>query len=389
MAGTFGTGPDLIRRLKAAFDKQNIPIFYKHRVNKIIENEKGEVIGVRALNEGKEIFFKARKAVIFGSGGFTHNKEMARNYLKGPIFGGCTVPTSEGDLVTMAIDIGADLGNMSNAWWAPLVLEDIFEGTTATFTSVFREPGDSMIHVNKYGRRCVDEKLPYNERTQSHFVWDPVKIEYPNLLQFMIYDKRCVDTTQPPQSAGSFAAYYAYPVSDKSPWVIKGNTIQELSNEIDRRLRKLESDGKIPPYPLDKSFRSNLEKTLERYNGFASSGVDSDFHRGESSIEPAFNGGLVPPNTKNPTMYPISSRGPYYAVILAPGTLGTKGGPKINTKSQMLGIDGNPIPGLYGAGNCIASPAAAGYWGAGGTIGPAMVFGYIAAENADKEPAKS
>jgi 3-oxosteroid 1-dehydrogenase len=87
----------------------------------------------------------------------------------------------------------------------------------------------------------------------------------------------------------------------------------------------------------------------------------------------------------NPTMYPFSETGPYYAVTLGASCLGTKGGPRINTKSQIVRPDGTPIPGLYGAGNCIASPAGAAYWGGGSTLGPALTHGYLAGKHVTTE----
>lgn len=87
-------------------------------------------------------------------------------------------------------------------------------------------------------------------------------------------------------------------------------------------------------------------------------------------------------------MYPFSTSGPYHAILIGGGTLDTTGGPKINAKAQVIDTAGKAIPGLYGAGNCIASPAGQAYWSAGGTLGPALTFGYIAGLNAVQEPVK-
>lgn len=81
-------------------------------------------------------------------------------------------------------------------------------------------------------------------------------------------------------------------------------------------------------------------------------------------------------------MAPISDSGPYHAILLVAGALDTKGGPRIDASSRVLDHDDVPIPGLYGAGNCIASPYGQSYPGAGGTLGAALTFGYIAARHA-------
>ena len=85
-----------------------------------------------------------------------------------------------------------------------------------------------------------------------------------------------------------------------------------------------------------------------------------------------------PGDGANPTMRRLSETGPYYATLLGPGTLDTKGGPRVDVQGRVLRADGSTIPGLYGAGNCVASPSGEAYWGAGGTIGPIFCFAYLA-----------
>jgi succinate dehydrogenase/fumarate reductase flavoprotein subunit len=91
----------------------------------------------------------------------------------------------------------------------------------------------------------------------------------------------------------------------------------------------------------------------------------------------------------NPTMAPLAPEGPYLAAIVGADGFDTNGGPRINAQAQVLDLAGDPIPGLYGAGNCVASIAGQAYWGPGGTIGPALTYGHIAGIHAAQEPAKA
>ncbi len=377
-------GVELIRQLKAGVDKRGIDVLLSHRATGLILNNKREVIGLEATTgEENTVRLRAQRAVIFASGGFTHSPEKRLNFLRGPIFGGCAIISNEGDFIDIATAVGAKLNNMANAWWAPCVLEEVLEHPSPP-SDVFRVPGDSMIYVNKHGKRFVDEKAVYNEKTQAFFYWDPVRGEYPNLLPLMIYDQRAADIwgQYPPGAAYPFPA-----AGSLSPYVISGQTVDELAQAIEKRLAELAP--RTGGFHLDHSFRENLADTLLQYNQYAQTGVDPEFHRGEQPIDLAYNRPAAPVhNLPNVTMYPISAKGPYYAIILCPGTLDTKGGPKINNKAQVLNHQDDPIPGLYGAGNCIGNPAAQAYWAAGGTIGPALTFGRIAALNAVDEPIK-
>jgi predicted oxidoreductase len=87
-------------------------------------------------------------------------------------------------------------------------------------------------------------------------------------------------------------------------------------------------------------------------------------------------------------MYPLRESGPYYAIMLGAGALDTNGGPAIDARARVLDTYGQPIPGLYGVGNCIASPSREAYWGAGCPLALSLTYGYIAANDAHGDARK-
>ncbi|GIU93467.1 MAG: fumarate reductase [Acidimicrobiia bacterium] len=358
-------------------------VLVDHRVAAVIRNEAGAVVGVEARAGLATRLIGARRGVIFTTGGFLHDPRLALDYLKGPVLGGASSPFATGDFVRIGIEAGAQLGNMAHAWWDQVVVE-LVALNRATRGDVYAPYGDSMLMVNRHGRRVVNEKAPYNERAQVHFEWDPHRGEYPNLLLFMIFDQAVVDRPTPAGSR-SEEALFRWPVpSDERPrhYVIKAGSLEGLADELGRRLQRLEPlTGGLR---LDPAFLPNLFATIERFNRFARSGVDPDFRRGETPIEQRW-AGPPRPGAPSASIYPLAEQGPYYCVILGPGALDTKGGPVTDHHGRVLGVGGHPIPGLYGAGNCVASPAGQAYWGPGGTIGPAVTFGALAARHASAQ----
>jgi hypothetical protein len=347
------------------------------------------VIGVEATTaDGAAVTVRGRKAVIFGSGCFTHNPWMVLHYQRGPMFGGCAVPTNEGDFVTIAGAVGAKMGNMTGAFHGQIVFEQAIEFASVP-TDVFFLPGDSSMLVNRFGVRAVNEKRNYNDRTQAHFNWDPTRGEWTNQLLVWVYDQR---------NADRWAGSYPIPAAGvEAPYVITGETLAELGENIDARLAEYE--GRTGGVRLDSSFANNFEATVARFNAYATAGKDPEFLRGDFPYDRDW--GMSPPTGEafqdeewpasdqpNITMHPLSSEGPYYAVIIAGGTLTTNGGPVINPKGQILNTRDEPIPGLYGAGTCVASPSASAYWGGGATLGQAIPLGYLAGVNAAEEAVK-
>src|SRR5262249_9892781 len=210
---------------------KKVPILFGHRAQRGLVNPRGELAGLEVQGKGgASVRVRARRAVVFASGGFTHDDELVRNFQPGPIFGGCAVPTNEGDFVRIAEALGARLGHMQSAWRAQVVLEQALQ-VSSTPDDGFMPPGDSMILVNRFGRRVVDEKANYNERTRVHFAWDPVRHEWTNLLLFMVYDQR---------TAELFAGRFPLPAAHTSaPYVIKADSWSALAKALDARLAQV------------------------------------------------------------------------------------------------------------------------------------------------------
>lgn len=372
------SGAELIAQMKKWAEENGVEIVTNAEVVGILKDDSGRVNGLEVVLDGEVKVFYGSKGVIFGSGGYSHNSEYMLQFQRGPHYGGCSVPTNTGDFIRLAGSIGARIGNTAGAFRAQSMIEAYLDNPGGS-SNIFYLPGDSMLLVNKYGERIVDEKRNYTDRTMVHFVWDPVSAEWKNMLTFLLFDER---------TASYWQGFPPFPIQGQDmPYIIKGDSLDDLQVKISERLGKLASY--TGDFSLNQDFLENLKKTIDRFNSFASSGIDEDFHRGENNYDKEWT--TFPPtvpgikwpeaDTKNHTMYPLADKGPYYAIILGAGTLDTNGGPVINKNAQVLDWNDKPIPGLYGAGNCIASPTANAYWGGGSTIGPALTFGYIAGKH--------
>ena len=196
----------------------------------------------------------------------------------------------------------------------------------------------------------------------------------------MIYDRRIVETVGEQNGQPLIKPAESY--------VISGQTLQDLARNIAARVEALAP--RIGGYELGRSFVGNLESTVHRFNQHAVAGHDPDFGRGELPYDNAWQQlwalltytKTYPANPyPNLSLHPLAARGPYYAVILAPGLLDTNDGPLTDSSARVVDKDFQPIPGLYGAGNCICAPTRNAYAGAGGTLGPALTYGDIAGKH--------
>lgn len=383
--GSEGGGFEMIRQLEAFLERQEAAILVDHAVRRMIVRD-GAVVGLEVEHAGVTLHFRARKGVVFGTGGYASNPALVQQHQQPFHYGACASPLATGDLIPMAQAVGAQIGNMGSGWRTPVVFEEAVRNRVLA-TGSFMQPGDSMVVVNKYGKRVTNERRNYNDRARVHQVFDPNNGEFPNLLTFYIYDQR---------TAEAWAGNYPLPAAGRDAWyVIKADSFEALASRIDERLEQYrEHSGGVRLAP---DFSTQLELTCERFNAFALQGKDEDFGRGDHDYDRQWMPFFArmrddtdwPANDlPNPTMHPLREEGPYYCIILAPGFLDTNGGPVINHISQVVDGFGQPIPGLFGAGNCVASPARSAYYGAGGTLGLAMTFGYIAGRQAGGEPVR-
>jgi 3-oxosteroid 1-dehydrogenase len=371
---TFGAdatgGQRMIDAMQVVAEKLGVRIRTNARVVRVVRDDSGAVVAVEAHVRTTTRLVGARKGVVFGTGGFLHDPAKAEAFLRGPVFGGSAVAEATGDFVDIAGELGARLDNMSYAWWDQVVLESALRARSTSRDAVY-PAGDSMMIVNRHGRRVMNEKMPYNERGQVHLHWDADRRSYENLLLFMVFDEATARDPRPVRHR------YPTPLSaDSEGDAISAGSWPELAEKIGARLAEVAD--RTGGFTLADDFASGLVTQVARFDDFALSGVDLDHGRGEAPIERAW---APPPRfdgQPNPTMHPFAAEGPFYCLVLAPGALDTKGGPATDSVGRVLAGDGTPIPGLYGAGNCVASPTGQGYFGAGGTVGPALTFGWLA-----------
>lgn len=348
-------GQALMARLRLELNRRGVPV----RLNTVVQQlltEDGRVIGVE-LGSGEVI--RAGKGVLVATGGFERNDEMRKRYQPLPVEAGWTVghEGNTGDGITLAERVGADLdtATMDNCWWTPAVLPP---GESTAWVLVIEKSLPWSIFVDRDGRRFVNEASNYNNigkamyrahaqtgkaipgwmifdaKYRKKFPIGPVK---PGMLQ---PDSRVPDRLRPGNG-----------------WLHKAETLEALAAQIEMPI-------------------TNLAETVREFNGFASRGKDPEFHRGATLNDVHYTDPRIKPN---PSLGPLDT-GPFYAVQVVPGDLGTKSGLRTDTSGRVLDADGAPIAGLYAAGNTTVSVMGPSYPGAGGTLAPAMTFAFLAVE---------
>jgi succinate dehydrogenase/fumarate reductase flavoprotein subunit len=345
-----GAGAALIKAMNSVIGSMGGTTMVSTPATNIYKDSTGRIVGVQATSNGSSINIAANKGVVLAAGGFDFDPEMMAAFPRGPIMGSSAVSTNTGDGVRMAMAVGADIRNMNNLWGLPVYVTPT--GLVLDWGSYRTKPG--AIVVNPAGKRFMDESAAYPVANRAFFTWDSGIYGYPNIPAYTIMDSTAFKKYG---LAGASASVTPLP-----SYITTADTLQDLATALD-----------IDP--------AGLQATVTQFNEYAANGVDPDFHRGEFIFDTGSGGDPTRTDLKNDCLAPLQTP-PFYAAAISPGTCGTCGGPSINSSGQVLDTSGNPIPGLYGAGNDIAAPSGAGYPGGGGTLGPACVFGWLAGKTA-------
>lgn len=308
-----------------------------------------EVTGVRVALPERTIRVRARRGVILGTGGFEWDPALTQAFLRGPMHGAVSPPNNTGDGLRMAMAHGADLANMGEAWWVPIVQipGDTIEGKPRSRSVRLERTRPRSIIVNSAGQRFVNEACDYNSMAGAFHYLDP-RGGYVNDRGWMVFDSVHL------QRYGFLGVEPGQPVPD---WFSESADLAELAAKTG-----------IDP--------GGLARTVESWNRHVADGEDPDFGRGSSAYD-GYWGDDSATTQAGKTLGPIDTA-PYYAVPVSIGAMGTKGGPRTDHDARVLHVGGEPIPGLFAAGNAMGGVTGRAYGGAGGTLGPAMVFGYRA-----------
>src|ERR1700749_1201929 len=311
--------------------------------------EAGEITGVRIALPGRSMDVRARRGVILGTGGFEWDPVLVQAFLRGPMHGSVSPPNNTGDGLRMAMAHGADLANMGEAWWVPIVQipGDTIDGKQRSRSVRLERTRPRSIIVNRAGKRFVNEACDYNSMAGAFHYLDP-RDGYVNDPAWMVFD------SIHHKHYGFLGVEPDEPVPD---WFCASADLAELGAKTG-----IDADG--------------LSRTIENWNQNALAGSDPDFGRGSSAYD-GYWGDDRATTLAGKTLGPVDTA-PYYAVPVSVGAMGTKGGPGTDRAGRVLLDSGAPIPGLFPAGNAMGGFTGRAYGGAGGTIGPAMVFGFRA-----------
>jgi 3-oxosteroid 1-dehydrogenase len=358
----FTQGAGLMGALYKQVFAHGVELRLETALDSLVMDKGGRVTGVTTRHFGREQTIAARHGVVLAAGGFEWNQALRDRFYPVP---GLTRHSStpedanRGEALIAAEAAGASVAHTDQGWWIPTMI--LPSPKASNFHEIHQAAFDVgrpwSVCVNRKGVRFVNEATGYDRFGQA-MVEDHLKTGA-NMPCWLIFDAKF----RAKFSAGGLMPTVhtpdrRIPAEWWDHYVFRAGSIAALADKIG--------------VPGDA-----LARTVQAMNGYAVTGIDTEYGRG-SNIYDRFFGD--PGVTPNPNLGPIDT-GPFYAVPINNGDLGTKGGLKCDAQARVLDGQGQPIAHLYAAGNCAASPFGDCYPGAGGTIGPALTFGFVAAND--------
>jgi len=353
-------GRALIGRLARTTSDLGIPLWLSSPITELL-GENGRVTGAIVQTPQGPVRVIAARGVVLACGGFTRDAERRATVyprvavgLRRGVEQITVVPeTNTGDGVNLAERAGGRFeGSVAQvAPWMPVSKMPGIEGTAGAWPHLVDRMKPGFIAVSRSGRRFADESSSYH-----HFVPGMLRASEaegePEAIAWLVADARAVR-----HWGMGFARPWPVPKGRyvRNGYLIRGRTLAELATKAG-----------IDP--------AGLEATVRRFNENARRGVDPDFNRGNRTYDLYQGDEEIKPN---PCLAPLE-RAPFYAVRIYAGEIGTYAGIATDADARVLDATGQPIPGLYAAGNDQVSVFAGAYPGPGSTIGPAMTFGYLA-----------
>jgi succinate dehydrogenase/fumarate reductase flavoprotein subunit len=340
------------RLAKSAFDA-GVKIWTSSPVVELLYTD-SRVTGAIVDTAGGHIKVETRRGVVLAAGGFP--QDIARrkaSFPHAPTGNEHWSPapgTNTGDGLRLGEQVGggAVQGYPNAAAWCPVSLVPRGDGTHGTFPHFIDRGKPGVIAVLRNGKRFCNEANSYHDFVQAMVANTP-KGEAP--AAWLITDHPTLR-----RYGLGYVKPFPVPLSGtlKSGYLKRGKTIEELAGQIG-------VDAK------------SLVVTLRRVNETAATGADPEFGKGSNAYNRYLGDATVQPN---PCVGPVAT-GPFYAVKVVPGDLGTFAGLVTDGSGRVLAKTGAPIDGLYASGNDMASIMGGNYPGGGITLGPALTFGYI------------
>lgn len=357
-----GTGAALQgRMLEIAIRHGLAPHFGRPVTDLVVDG--GRVVGVVAGHGAAARTIRARRGVLLDVGGFSRNADLREKYGRAPTGTAWTSANAgdTGDLLEKTMALGAGTAELDTAWWVitsqttegqwppEAVLPD---GSVFPFQHHLDLSLPHVILVDQDGRRFADESGSYMDIGENMYT-------------------RHQETGRAMPAWAIFDARHR----QRYAWgpLLPGTTPQHwLDSGYMRKADTIE--GLAQTCGID---AAGLKAELGRYNAFCASGVDQDFNRGGRAFDRSHGD---PTHKPNPCLGAIE-QGPFYAVAIYPGDVGTAGGVLTDEHARVLRADGSVIPGLYGCGNFTAPVFGRAYPGAGASIAASFAFGYVAARH--------